>query len=184
MKQAWVRQGVVAELRWMGIGLVAIAVVCAGMSWWALGPEIRAWVNQECALRGMGPAFGPEWHNEQLKYPVATRKFIIPNRLWKADDGRAARYLCYVVDAPDTPPLFEGWCLSAATCSYSGAQEYTSGAEVLSSWAIWDGAAPAPTVTASDTGYLVTGAGDESYNGRYKLSGEVCNEQPVFERAP
>ena len=49
------------QLRWAAIGLAVTLAVCGVMAWWALGPEIRARVNQDAELRGRGPVFGEEW---------------------------------------------------------------------------------------------------------------------------
>lgn len=44
-------------LQWLAIGCAVVAVVCAGMLWVTLGPEVKAEANRAAAARGWQPVF-------------------------------------------------------------------------------------------------------------------------------
>jgi len=93
-----------------------------------------------------------------------------------------AYYLFYVEEEFHPGQYF--WALDTSVYTEGVPIGYSTnlGAGITDTWNAVGETPPAPTVTASSSGYLVSGAGTGDYNGQYNPNGATCNGEPVYER--
>lgn len=95
-------------------------------------------------------------------------------------DGMAYYLYRIEVDPPPTPIYI--WGLWDVVDPFVSGQAYRTIADSpTGAWSTSTGDSPAPTLTASGSGYLVSGAGTTAYNGQYNPNGATCNGEAVYE---
>ncbi len=55
-------------LKQIGVGLAVIVVVCAGMWWVTMGPEVKGMANRQAEARGWQPVFAEPEQPDELQW--------------------------------------------------------------------------------------------------------------------
>jgi len=129
------------------------------------------------------PERAVEWTLGERVWQFLTRARRVVTPKPAAKEQAAMAYYLYLQKAEEGPPQVFYWVLSdwveegpPISCVY-----YCEDALPTGTWNVDYEGAPAPTVTASGDGYLVSGAGTGDYNGQYNPNGATCNGEPVYE---
>jgi len=126
------------------------------------------------------PERAVEWTLGERVWQFLTRarRVVTPKPAAK-EQAAMAYYLFYTHDELEEAYW---WVLDIGVYeTYTPTEAYIAPGAITGVWYENNGELPAPTVTASGAGYLVSGAGTGDYNGQYNPNGATCNGEPVYE---